>query len=208
MGIKFTSDGMFGLREGGLPNGVIDTDVIANSTVTSDQLAPTAAGSIIGVHHFGDATHNISLSDYRQANIITTSFTRKRTDTSIWAYGFSPIRGQNSYRAGVYIQLDSTLKMEAALFTSPPANMGDDGVNGMCQYNGVWRPEELAAELTVNVYIGWRTGNNSNQKPGNYWNPSQRSARDQDHTTQITFFELLDPCVRTSESADEIQFGE
>ena len=208
MAIKFTDNGMFGLKEGGLPNGVIDADVIQNNTVTADQLAPAAAGSIIGVHHFADATHNITLGDYRQASIIQTSFTRKRTDTSIWAYGFSPIRGQNSYRAGVFLQLDSIMKMEAALFTSPPGNQGDDGVNGMCQYNGVWRPEELAGETTVTVYVGWRSANNSNQRPGNYWNPSQRSARDQDHTTNITFFELLDPCVRTSESADEIQFGE
>ncbi len=208
MAIKFTDNGMFGLKEGGVGSGVIDADVIANNTVTADQLAPTAAGSIIGVHHFKDATHNISTSDAKQSVIIQTSFTRKRTDTSIWAYGFSPIRGQNSYRAGVFLQLDSTMKMEAALFTSPPGNQGDDGVNGMCQYNGVWRPEELAGETTVTVYVGWRSANNSNQRPGNYWNPSQRSARDQDHTTNITFFELLDPCVRTSESADEIQFGE
>lgn len=208
MAIKFTENGMFGLKEGGLPDGVIDADVIANNTVTADQLAPTAAGSIIGVHHFADATHNISLSDTKQASIIQTSFTRKRTDTSIWAVGFSPIRGQNSYRAGVYLQLDSTLKMESTLFTSPPSNQGDDGVNGMCQYNGVWRPEELAGETTVTVYVRWRTGNNSQQRPGNHWNPSQRSARDQDHTTQITFFELLDPCVRATESFDEIQFGE
>ena len=208
MAIKFTENGMFGLKEGGLPNGVIDADVIQNNTVTADQLAPTAAGSIIGIHHFADATHNIQTSDQKQGSIIQTSFTRKRTDTSIWAYGFSPIRGQNSYRAGVFLQLDSTMKMEATLFTSPPGGQGDDGVNGMCQYNGVWRPEELAGETTVTVYVRWRTGNNSVQRPGNFWNPSQRSGRDQDHTTQITFFELLDPCVRTTESADEIQFGE
>ena len=208
MAIKFTDNGMFGLKEGGVGSGVIDADVIANNTVTADQLAPTAAGSIIGVHHFGDATHNISTSDAAQSVIIQTSFTRKRTDTSIWAYGFTPVRGQSAYRPGLYIQLDSTMKTEAALFTSPPASMNDDGVNGMCQYNGVWRPEELAGETSVSVYLGIRSGNNNNQRAGNYWNPSQRSARDQDHTTQITFFELLDPCVRTTESADEIQFGE
>lgn len=208
MAIKFTSDGMFGLKEGGLPNGVIDADVIANNTVTSDQLAPTAAGSIIGIHHFADATHNIQTATTKQGSIIETSFNRKRTDTSIWVYGFSPCRGQSAYRPGVYIQLDSTMKTECALFTSPPPNAGDDGVNGVCQYNGVWRPEELSGETLVTVYIGWRSGNNSDQRPANYWNPSQRSARDQDHTTQITFFELLDPCVRTQDSADEIQFGE
>lgn len=206
MAIKFTSNGMFGLKEGGLPDGVIDADVIANNTVTSQQLAPMAAGSVIGIHHFADATHNINMSAHFDGVIITATFDRKRTDTSLWAYGHTPIRGQYSYRCGTYLAIDNIRKYECTHYTSPPGNHGDDDVNGMMLFNGVWRPEELQGEITCKLEIGWKSMYTGSEKPGNFANPSQRSARDQDHTTQITFFELLDPCIRTTDSVDNIAF--
>ncbi len=206
MAIKFTSDGMYGLKEGGLPDGVIDADVIANNTVTPQQLAPMAAGSVIGIHHFADATHNIAHSVDFAGITLTATFDRKRTDTSLWAYGHTPIRGQYSYRCGTYLAIDNIRKYECTTFTSDVVNAIRCDVNGMMLFNGVWRPEELQNELTCKIEVGWKSMYTGSEAPGYYANPSQRSARDQDHTTQITFFELLDPCIRTTDSVDNIAF--
>ena len=41
------------------------------------------------------------------------------------------------------------------------------------------------------VLLGWSTRNSANEQPANYWNPSERSARNRDRTTNITIMETF-----------------
>ena len=207
MAIQFTENGMYGLSEGGVPSSNITNNELVASTIGPEQLAYASAGSIIKVHAFMDGTGNISISSNQYGTILTTSFTRLRTDSHIWVYGFTSLAGSSSYRAGSYIALNNTIKFEATHEFAPPFGNGTDARRGHLLFNGVWTPDELRETTGINVAVGWKTGNNGDQRIAEYANPENLSARARKHGTNILFFEMYDKPKFSSEDNDAPGMG-
>ena len=150
------------------------------------------------VHFFSDATHNIQLSNHAEHHAISTVFAKKYADTDLLLWGITPVSGQNSYHAGCYAEIgvpsssDYTSYYDAAHFISPTDGQGDDGRYSSCYWNGCWNSSDtgLNSSGSKRVRLGYDSRNNSNQRPGNYWNPDKRSARARERTTQITVMEV------------------
>ena len=55
----------------------------------------------------------------------------------------------------------------------------------------MWAASDSAVNTVGNkeVLLGWSTRNSAAEQPGNQWNPSERSARNRDRTTNITIIE-------------------
>ena len=71
---------------------------------------------------------------------------------------------------------------------------GDDHIFGTTLFQGMYAASESAIDTAGNkkVSIGWSVRNNqSANRPGNYWNPSERSGRARDRTTKITILETF-----------------
>lgn len=207
MAIQFTENGMYGLSEGGIPSGNITNNELANTTIGFDQLAYGAAGSIIKVTSFMDATSNINLGSNQYGAWGSTTITRLRTDSHIWVYGFSSLAGNSSNRAGSYISLNGTIKFEATNEVCPDSANGTDGRRGYLNYNGIWRPDELGNSTTVNVTFGWQSGNNGDNRICEYVNPENLSARARKHGTNVLFFEMYDDPNFISEDIDAPGMG-
>lgn len=202
MAIQFTENGMYGLSEGGIPSDNITNNELANSTIGVEQLAYGAAGSIIKVTSFMDSTNNIDPGSNQYGTIISTSFTRLRTDSHVWVYGFSSLAGQNAHRTGAYLQLNDTLKFEAVHEVTPDLSNGTDARRGYVLFNGIWKPDELRETTTVNVNFGYRVGNNGDNRIATYVNPTNLSARAHKHGTNIIFFEMYDEPKFFNEDSD------
>ena len=83
------------------------------------------------------------------------------------------------------------LKYESAHWNTSLVD-GDDHIYG----TGLWQGYYGASESAINsagskkVSLGWSLRNNSSgERPGSYWNPSNRSGRTRDRTTKITILE-------------------
>ena len=157
------------------------------------------ASNIARIYHFEDATHNIALSNSAADIILEFNFTKAYADTNLILWGFSPVAGSYSYQVGQYISITDVassnvaLKYESAHWASPTVD-GDDHIFGTALFQGMYDASESAINTAGNkkVSIGWsvRSGQSSN-RPGNYWNPSERSARAHDRTTKITILETF-----------------
>ena len=157
------------------------------------------ASNIARIYHFEDATHNIALSNSAADIILEFNFTKAYADTNLILWGFSPVAGSYSYQVGQYISITDVassnvaLKYESAHWASPTVD-GDDHIFGTALFQGMYDASESAINTAGNkkVSIGWsvRSGQTSN-RPGNYWNPSERSARAHDRTTKITILETF-----------------
>jgi hypothetical protein len=207
MAIQFTENGMYGLSVGGVPNSNITNNELVDSTIGPEQLAYAAAGSIIGVNAFMDSSSNISLSSNQFGTVLFTSFTRLRTDSYIWAYGFTSLAGSSSNRCGSYISLNNTIKFEATHEFAPPSANGTDARRGHLLFNGVWTPDELRETTSINVVVGWKAGNNDDNRPAEYANPENLSSRARKHGTSILFFEMYDKPKFSSEDNDAPGMG-
>ena len=156
------------------------------------------SSNIVNIHHFTDATRNISLSANQGAVVIEFDFTKTVADTSIVLWGYTPVSGQNSYHAGCYAEIgvpsssDYTRYYDAAHYISPTASQGDDGRYTSCYWNGCWNSSDTGLNTagTKRVRLGWQSRNNANESPGYYWNPDKRSGRARERTTQITLMEV------------------
>ena len=157
------------------------------------------SSNIVSINHFTDATRNITTPGGTTAAIIIEfDFTKSFADTNIILWGYTPVSGQNSYHSGVYAEIgipsssDYTRYYDAAHFISPTAGQGDDGRYSSCYWNGCWNSSDtgLNSSGSKRVRLGYDSRNNSNQRPGNYWNPDKRSARARERTTQITVMEV------------------
>ena len=155
------------------------------------------ASNIARVYHFEDATHNISISNGATGIPIEFNFTKAYADTNIILWGFTPIQGKYSYQNGCYISLTDVassnvaLKYESAHFVTSTVD-GTDHIYGHILFQGMYAASESALNSAGNkkVSIGWSLRNNDgNNRPGNYWNPSERSGRTRDRTTKITILE-------------------
>ena len=157
------------------------------------------SSNIVSINHFTDATLNISNSTTSASIAIEFDFTKSFADTSIVLWGYTPVSGQNSYHAGCYAEIgvpsssDYTRYYDAAHFISPTAGQGDDGRYTTCYWNGCWNSADTGLNTagSKRVRLGWESRNNSNERPGNYWNPDKRSARARERTTQITVMEVF-----------------
>ncbi len=157
------------------------------------------ASNIARIYHFEDATHNIALSDSAASVILEFNFTKAYADTNLILWGFSPVAGKYSYQVGQYISItdvassDVALKYESAHWTTATVD-GDDHIFGTALWQGMYAASESAINSAGNkkVSIGWSLRNsNTGERPGNYWNPSERSARVRDRTTKITILETF-----------------
>tara|TARA_B100000900_G_scaffold335252_1_gene296730 strand:- start:62 stop:604 length:543 start_codon:yes stop_codon:yes gene_type:complete len=156
------------------------------------------ASNVCRVYHFSDATHNISIPNQAAAGPITFNFTKAYADTNIILWGLTPVSGRSSSHAGCYIYLKDvssgaqTRKYESAHFNTPERSGGDDYPYGTILWQGMWSGD-AAVNTAGNkeVLLGWSTRNSANEQPGNYWNPSERSARTRDRTTNITIIETF-----------------
>ena len=157
------------------------------------------ASNIVKVFHFEDATHNISISNSATGIPIEFNFTKAYADTNIILWGFTPIAGKYSYQNGCYISItdvassDVALKYESAHFNTSTVD-GDDHIYGHILFQGMYAASESAINSAGNkkISIGWSLRNNSSgERPGNYWNPSERAARVRDRTTKITILETF-----------------
>ena len=157
------------------------------------------ASNIARIYHFEDATHNISISNGATGIPIEFNFTKAHADTNIILWGFTPIAGKYSYQNGCYISITDVassnvaLKYESAHFNTSIVD-GDDHIYGHILFQGMYAASESAMNSAGNkkVSIGWSLRNNaSGERPGNYWNPENRSARYRDRTTKITILETF-----------------
>ena len=156
------------------------------------------SSNIVSINHFTDATRNIGASNVADAVRIEFDFTKSFADTNIVLWGYTPVSGQNSYHGGIYAEIgipassDYTRYYDAAHFISPTAGQGDDGRYTTCYWNGCWNSSDtgLNSSGSKRVRLGWDSRDNSNQLPGNWWNPDKRSARARERTTQITIMEV------------------
>ena len=155
------------------------------------------ASNIARIYHFEDATHNIAISDSAASIIIEFNFTKAYADTNLILWGFSPVAGKYSYQVGQYISITDVassnvaLKYESAHFVTSTVD-GDDHIYGHILFQGMYAASESAMNSAGNkkVSIGWSLRNNaSGERPGNYWNPSERASRVRDRTTKITILE-------------------
>ena len=158
------------------------------------------SSNVVNIHQFTDATRNIANSSNNGAIAIEFDFTKSFADTSIVLWGYTPVSGQNSYHAGCFAQINDvttfsnyTRYYDAAHFISPTAGQGDDGRFSSCYWNGCWNSTDTGLNTagSKRVRLGWESRNNSNERPGNYWNPDKRSARARERTTQITVMEVF-----------------
>ena len=158
------------------------------------------SSNIVSINHFTDATRNIGASNVADAVRIEFDFTKSFADTNIVLWGYTPVSGQNSYHAGCFAQINDvttfsnyTRYYDAAHFISPTAGQGDDGRYSSCYWNGCWNSSDTGLNTagSKRVRLGWDSRNNSNQLPGNWWNPDKRSARARERTTQITVMEVF-----------------
>ena len=156
------------------------------------------SSNIVSINHFTDATRNITTPLTPDAIIIEFDFTKSFADTNIILWGYTPVSGQNSYHSGVYAEIgipassDYTRYYDAAHYISPTESQGDDGRYTSCYWNGCWNSSDTGLDTagTKRARFGWDSRNNSNQRPGNFWNPDKRSARGRERTTQITVMEV------------------
>ena len=157
------------------------------------------ASNIARIYHFEDATHNISISNGATGIPIEFNFTKAHADTNIILWGFTPIAGKYSYQNGCYISITDVassnvaLKYESAHFNTSTVD-GDDHIYGFILFQGMYAASESAINSAGNkkVSIGWSLRNNSSgERPGNYWNPENRSARYRDRTTKVTILETF-----------------
>ena len=153
------------------------------------------------VHFFSDATHNISLNSTSSSYPISTVFAKKYADTDLLLWGITPVSGQNSYHGGCYAALSNGdtsgsnyhRKYDAAHYVSPFDSMGDDGIYGTCHWHGYWNASSLAGLNSVGsktLFLGFSSRDGSNQRPGIWWNPSERNARIQARTTNCQIWEI------------------
>ena len=157
------------------------------------------SSNIVNINHFTDASRNLGLPSTSSHIAIEFDFTKSFADTSIVLWGYTPVSGQNSYHAGCYAEIgvpsssDYTRYYDAAHYISPTASQGDDGRYTSCYWNGCWNSSDTGLNTagTKRVRLGWESRNNSNERPGNYWNPDKRSARARERTTQITVMEVF-----------------
>jgi len=157
------------------------------------------ASNIARIYHFEDATHNISISNGATGIPIEFNFTKAHADTNIILWGFTPIAGKYSYQNGCYISITDVassnvaLKYESAHFVTSTID-GNDHIYGHILFQGMYAASESAINSAGNkkISIGWSLRNNSSgERPGNYWNPSERASRVRDRTTKITILETF-----------------
>ena len=156
------------------------------------------SSNIVNIHHFTDATRNISNSATSAAIKIEFDFTKTAADTSIVLWGYTPVSGQNSYHAGCYAEIgvpsssDYTRYYDAAHYVSPTSSQGDDGRYTTLYWNGCWNGTDTGLNTagSKRVRLGWQSRSGSNEAPGYWWNPDKRSARARERTTQITVMEV------------------
>ena len=156
------------------------------------------SSNIVDIHHFTDATRNISLSNNSAAIVFEFDFTKRAADTSIVLWGYTPVSGQNSYHGGCYAEIGLpssstyTRYYDAAHFISPTSGQGDDGRYTTLYWNGCWNSSDTGLNTagTKRARFGWDSRNGNSQRPANYWNPDKRSARNRERTTQITVMEV------------------
>ena len=160
-------------------------------------------GNVAYVHFFTDATKNITINSTSSNYPISTVFAKKYADTNLLLFGWTPVSGQESYHAGCYAAISNGdtssssanyhRKYDAAHYVTPPDSMGDDGIYGTLYWHGWWNASSLQGLNSAGnktLFLGWSSRNGGNERPGSYWNPSNRSVRTQSRTTNCQIWEI------------------
>lgn len=155
------------------------------------------------VHFFSDATRNITTSSTSSSYPISTVFAKKYADTNLLLFGYTPTSNQNSYHAGCYAAISNGdtssssanyhRKYDAAHFVTPPDNDTDDDIYGTIHWHGWWNASSLQGLNSAGnktLFLGYSSRDGGNNRPSNYWNPNQRSARIQARTTNVQIWEI------------------
>ena len=126
------------------------------------------AEQILKIAHFSDATQNISMSNADVGTVLTFTFSRENSGSSIIINGYAPNSGQNSYHAGCYVEVNGSRKYEATNFISPPGGSGDNEIYGMMLLGGMWTSSELGSTTgNITIKLGWQSRDSTDQKPAN-----------------------------------------
>ena len=124
-------------------------------------------------------------------------------DTNLLLFGYTPTSDQNSYHAGCYAAISNGdtssssanyhRKYDAAHYVTPPDNDTADDIYGTVHWHGWWNASSLQGLNSAGnktLFLGWSSRDGGNNRPGNYWNPSERSSRIQARTTNVQIWEI------------------
>jgi len=153
--------------------------------------------SVLYVHHFEDATRNISLSNTNAAVIISFDITKKYAGSYLVMKGITPLDGTYSYQTGEYAEIGGTRKYEAAHFHPPfNGNGSGDYIYGSIFWDGIWTDQLTTGTKTINLGYSVRDGGSGNRW-ADYANPENRGGRARSRTTVIEIYEV-DPSSITN----------
>lgn len=153
---------------------------------------------------FNDATYDIGTSSASVSFPITFDFVKAQADSDLFVFGWTPVRGQNSYLAGMRMRIQKTSDSSydsgsdgeqygGNLYSSPDAGAGTDQAFGLINWS---RRVDTSSETffnsaeTYRIHLGWSSRDGSSQRPGDQWNPQHDSARHRQNTTNIWVWEL------------------
>ena len=196
--------GSGGIWNAGLSLGSAGQIVKVNSGGNALEFGTDAGGSIRKVTMFNDATYNIQTSSSSVSFPITIDFVKAQADSDIFIQGWTPVSGQNSHIAGVRMRLQKTSDSSYAGETDNEAyggqvyngligSAGDDGQKSTINWS---RRIDTSSETffnyatTFRIHLGWSSRGGSGEKPGDWWNPQNRSGRHRQNSTQIWVWEI------------------
>tara|TARA_R100000388_G_C7143574_1_gene111129 strand:- start:51 stop:587 length:537 start_codon:yes stop_codon:yes gene_type:complete len=157
------------------------------------------SSNIVSISHFTDATRNISITSNNADIPIEFDFTKTVADTSIVLWGYTPVSFQSSYHGGMFCQINDVSNLsnytryyEAAHYVSPHDGAQANGNYQTLYWSGCWNSTDTGIDSagTKRVRLGWQSRDNSNQRPGQRWNPDKGADRIRERTTQITVMEV------------------
>ena len=208
VGTTLTTQGDILYRDGSglqrLAKGTAGQVLKINTGATAPEWGVDAGGSIRKVSMFNDATYNISLSGASVSFPITFDFVKDQADSDLFIQGWTPVSEQASHLAGVRMRLQKTSDSSYASETDNEAYGGNvylglvDNANGDAQKTVInWsRRINTSTETffnsaeTYRVHLGWSSRNGAAERPGEIWNPQNRSGRHRQNSTQIWVWEI------------------
>ena len=146
-----------------------------------------SGGGILHTHHFQDATYNITFSATQTATPLTFTITKQHQSSILLVNGFVPNHIQQSYIAGMFLEVGGTRSYDAAHFMSPESGATSDWPMRATLLQGAFTGISAGS---VTIGVGWSARDSTNQNPATYWNPQNLSARMRQSTTQVTIWEV------------------
>lgn len=183
--IHGTEGKLTGLPVGGLPNGTVTADNIADNTLTRAKC--TDVGEDIEHIHYqsermGEWSHHTANTTY-----LTFTIPRDTDDQGFVFMGWIPYSGEQSYRCGTYIEYNNSKFYNQTVKVAPWNNDDHDGIYGFLQVQGA--STGASAHHNLRVSIGHSSRGGSSERMGAFINPdpNRTAHRARPKTTQIHF---------------------